>query len=84
MRKQKTRKRIRKNHSRRTRHTKRSHRHKRQRQQGGNYAEDFTGKSIDGMPYTDKAVISMAGQPTMSVDEFERHAAYRDFQGEEQ
>jgi len=84
MRKQKTRKRIRKNQSRRTRHTKRSHKHRSKKQQGGNYAKDITKRTIDDIPVTDKAVISMAGQPTMSVDEFERHAAYRDFQGEEQ
>jgi hypothetical protein len=84
MRKQKTRKRIRKNQSRRHKYTKRSHKHRSKKQQGGNYAKDITKRTIDDIPVTDKAVISMAGQPTMSVDEFERHAAYRDFQGEEQ
>ena len=78
-------KRIRKNQSRRyKRHTNKNHRHKRQKQQGGNYAEDVTDNEVDNMPVTDKAVISIAGQPPMSVDAFKRHAEYRDFQGEEQ
>jgi hypothetical protein len=36
------------------------------------------------MPVTKGATISIAGYPSMSVDEFKRHAEYRDFQGEEQ
>lgn len=81
MRKQKTRKRVRKN-SRRKSMKRRMH--KRQKQQGGNYAKDVTKRTIDDMPVTDKAVISIAGQPPMSVGAFEDHAKYRDFQGEEQ
>lgn len=79
-RKQQTRKRVRKN----SRRQHKSHRHKRHRLRGGNYVTDVTKRTIDDMPVTDKAVISMAGQPPMSVDAFKRHALYRDFQGPEQ
>ena len=82
MRKQKTRKRVRKNR----RHTKR----RRQRSQrsyrlrGGNYAEDITIEQVDDMPVTAGAVIDIPGYPSMSVKDFKAHALYRDFQGEEQ
>jgi hypothetical protein len=67
----------RRSHTKRQRHRRSSHRHK---QQGGNYAEDFTGKSIDGMPYTKEAVV-VAGQDIMKVRDLKRHAEYLDFQG---
>jgi len=82
MRKQKTRKRVRKNR-RYKRHTKcRSQRG--YRLQGGNYAKDVTIEEVDDMPVTAGAVIDIPGYPSMSVKDFKAHALYRDFQGEEQ
>jgi hypothetical protein len=86
MRKQETRKRkkakqVRK--SRRQKQKRNSHRNQKRRQQGGNYAEDFTGKSIDGMPYTKEAVV-VAGQDVMKAKDLKRHGEYLDFQGKEQ
>ncbi len=85
MRKQKTRKRVRKN-SRRTRRTKRrSQRWQRSYMlRGGNYAKDVTIEEVDDMPVTAGAVIDIPGYPSMSVKDFKAHALYRDFQGEEQ
>jgi hypothetical protein len=79
-------KRVCKNKSRRhKRHTKcRNHRHKSQKQQGGNYAEDVTKRELDGMPIADDAVITIPGYPSMDAGAFKKHAEYRDFQGEEQ
>lgn len=79
MRKQKTRKRVRKNR----RHTKRR-RQRSYRLRGGNYAEDITIEQVDDMPVTAGAVIDIPGYPSMSVKDFKAHALYRDFQGEEQ
>jgi hypothetical protein len=89
MRKQETRKRKKAKRVRKSRrqkqkrsHTKRQRQQKR-RQQGGNYAEDFTGKSIDGMPYAKDAVV-VAGQDVMKAKDLKRHGEYLDFQGKEQ
>jgi hypothetical protein len=86
MRKQETRKRkkakrVRKSRRQKQRrsHTKRQRQHKR-KQQGGNFAEDFTGKSIVGMPYTEKAVV-VAGQYVMKAKDLQKHWDYLDFQG---
>jgi len=61
----------------RQRHRRSSHRHK---QQGGDYVKNFTGKSIDDMPYTKEAVV-VAGQDVMKAKDLRRHAEYLDFQG---
>lgn len=83
-RKQETRKRkrVRKNKSRRhKRHTNKNDRNKSHKQKGGNYAEDVTDNEVDGIPVTEDAVITIPGYPSMSVDAFEDHAEYIDFQG---
>jgi hypothetical protein len=81
MRKQETRKRKKAKRVRKSRRQKRnSHRNQKRRQQGGNYAKDFTGKSIDGMPYTKKAVV-VAGQDVMEAKDLQQHADYLDRQG---
>jgi hypothetical protein len=67
-------------HTKRQRHRRSSHRHK---QQGGNYAKDFTGESIDGMPYAKDAVV-VAGQDVMDATKLQQHADYLDSQGKEQ
>lgn len=80
MRKQETRKRKKARRVRKSRRQKQKRSHTKRRQQGGNFVEDFTGKSIDGMPYTKEAVV-VAGQDIMKAKDLKRHAEYLDFQG---
>ena len=83
-RKQETRKRkrVHKNKSRRhKRYTNKNHTNKSRKQKGGNYEKDVTDNEVDGIPVTEDAVITIPGYPSMSVDAFEDHAEYIDFQG---
>ena len=50
------------------------------RLRGGSYAKDFTEREVDGMPYTEKAVV-VAGQYVMKAKDLQQHADYLDRQG---
>jgi hypothetical protein len=63
--------------------TRRSNKHKKHsaRMRGGR-SDEPTVKTVDGMPVTKDAIVSIPGYGTIGVEQFKKHEEYEDFQGE--
>ena len=66
-----------------TRHgkKKRSTKKRSSRMRGGR-SDDPTVKTVEGMPVTEKALVSIPGKGTYDIKAFEQHEKDMDFQGE--
>jgi len=66
----------------RTRSTKKRSTKKRSTRMRGGRSDDPTVRTVEGMPVTEKALVSIPGKGTYDIKAFEQHEIDMDFQGE--